>query len=90
MFLLLAIPSIYKHKLKSVNNFWDSALFVAFFPQLVADPIERASNLIPQIVLPRSIDFEQSVRGIFLILFGLFKKIVIAYEVAGSVDSIFK
>ena len=80
---------IFRRKLQPTENFADFALFVAFFPQLVAGPIERASRFLPQIAKPRQIDFDQSVRGCYLIVFGLFKKIAIADGLAGSVDAVF-
>ncbi len=80
---------IYRRKLKPVNHLLDFALFVAFFPQLVAGPIERASHFLPQVVSQRKITLEQTGRGIYLILLGLFKKIAIANGIAGSVNSIY-
>ncbi|MBS0479497.1 MAG: MBOAT family protein [Proteobacteria bacterium] len=80
---------IYKRELKPVERFLDFALFVAFFPQLVAGPIERARHLLPQIVKPRTLTFTESTRGLFLILLGLFKKIAIADGAASTVDQIF-
>ena len=80
---------IYRGKLKATEHFFDFALLVAFFPQLVAGPIERAYNLLPQLTRPRHLTFEQSTRGLFLILFGLFKKIAIADSVAQSVNAIY-
>ena len=71
------------------KNFIGFAAFVAFFPQLVAGPIERASNLLPQLLSKRDFSFSQSKEGIRLILWGLFKKIVIADALAPSVDEIF-
>ena len=56
--------------------------FVSFFPQLVAGPIERASNLLPQFYNKRNFDFSESVDGLRQILWGLFKKIVIADNAA--------
>ena len=63
--------------------------FVSFFPQLVAGPIERASNLLPQILKKREFHYEQSVQGLRLILWGMFKKVVIADSLAPMVDDIF-
>lgn len=80
---------IYRRELEPTERFFDFALFVAFFPQLVAGPIERARNLLPQMATPRTITGDQIRRGLFLIVFGLFKKIAIADGVAGTVDSIF-
>lgn len=80
---------IYRGELKATNRFLDFALFVSFFPQLVAGPIERASELLPRILAPRKLSFKQSSRGLYLIFFGLFKKIAIADSIAKSVNSIY-
>lgn len=80
---------IYRRELKPTDRYFDFALFVAFFPQLVAGPIERARNLLPQMISPRSISFDQTTRGLFLIAFGLFKKIAIADGIAGTADQAF-
>ena len=81
---------IYRGKLKATNRFWDFALFVCYFPQLVAGPIERASDLLPRLLNPRTLSFHQSTRGVFLILFGFFKKIALADGLAGSVNAIYE
>lgn len=80
---------IYRGKLKPCQSFLDFALFVSFFPQLVAGPIERATNLLPKIVKPRQFSGSQAFMGIGLICYGLFKKVVIADGVAGSVASVY-
>ena len=80
---------IYRGKLQPTRKFLDFALFVAFFPQLVAGPIERASNLLPRVLAPRRITYDKFSSGAFLILFGLFKKIVIADGVAPAVNQIY-
>jgi D-alanyl-lipoteichoic acid acyltransferase DltB (MBOAT superfamily) len=80
---------IYRRELKPTDKFFDFALFVAFFPQLVAGPIERARNLLPQMTQPRTITGDQTRRGLFLIAFGLFKKIAIADGMAITADSAF-
>jgi D-alanyl-lipoteichoic acid acyltransferase DltB (MBOAT superfamily) len=80
---------IYRKEIPATRNFFDFALFVAFFPQLVAGPIERAKSLLPQIQSHRVITYDQVSRGSFLILWGLFKKIVIADGVAGAVESVY-
>jgi len=69
---------IYRGKLAPTRDFFDFALFVAFFPQLVAGPIERAVNLLPQIQKPRQISWERINSGSWLVLWGLFKKAVVA------------
>ncbi|MEA5421343.1 MBOAT family O-acyltransferase [Spirulina sp. CCNP1310] len=80
---------VYRGKLQPAPRFWDFALFLSFFPQLVAGPIERASHFLPQVISKRTITFDQITRGCFLILFGLFKKVAIADGVAGSVNAIY-
>jgi len=80
---------IYRRKLEPVGSFTDFALFVAFFPQLVAGPIERASRLLPQIVRPRVVDIRQINAGVFLMLWGYFKKAVIADQMALLVQPVF-
>jgi D-alanyl-lipoteichoic acid acyltransferase DltB (MBOAT superfamily) len=67
----------------------DYAVFVSFFPLLVAGPIERASHLLPQVQKPRFFNYTQAVEGCRLILWGMFKKVVIADSLAGIVDDIF-
>lgn len=80
---------IYKKKLEPTKDFISFASFVSFFPQLVAGPIERASNLLPQILKKRKFKYENGVQGLRLILWGMFKKVVIADSLAPIVDDIF-
>jgi len=80
---------IYREKQKPVKNFVDYAVFVSFFPLLVAGPIERASHLLPQVQKTRKFDYTQAVEGCRLILWGMFKKVVIADSLAPIVDAIF-
>lgn len=80
---------IYYKKLKPTKNFIDFAAFVSFFPQLVAGPIERASNLLSQISAEKKFDYNQCKDGLKLILWGMFKKVVIADALAPIVDDIF-
>ena len=80
---------IYYKKLKPTKDFISFASFVSFFPQLVAGPIERASNLLPQILTKRVFKYEQGVQGLRLILWGMFKKVVIADSLGIMVDRIF-
>ena len=80
---------IYRKKLEPTKDFISFASFVSFFPQLVAGPIERASNLLPQILKKREFKYEQAVQGLRLIFWGMFKKIVIADQLAPIVDEIF-
>jgi len=80
---------IYRGKLKPTDDPVAFFAFVSFFPQLVAGPIERASNLLPQFQKERTFDFTQARDGTRQILWGLFKKIVIADNLALAVDPIF-
>jgi len=80
---------IYFKKLKPTKDFISFAAFVSFFPQLVAGPIERASNLLPQILNNRLFTYAQGVQGLRLILWGMFKKVVIADSLAWRVDYVF-
>lgn len=72
------VIDIYNNKIKAERNFVDYAVFVSFFPLLVAGPIERATHLLPQIKKERTFNYLSSVDGLRQILWGLFKKIVIA------------
>jgi len=80
---------IYKNNLRPTRNFISFASFVAFFPQLVAGPIERAANFLPQILNNRNYNKTQVYQGLRLILWGLFKKIVIADSMSPIVGEIF-
>jgi len=80
---------VYKDFQKPTSSFLDFALFVCYFPQLVAGPIERASALLPQILHNRKVDLEMIRSGLLLILIGFFKKIAIADTAAIDVESIF-
>jgi alginate O-acetyltransferase complex protein AlgI len=80
---------VYKRKLEPTTDFIAFSAFVSFFPQLVAGPIERASNLLPQFYKKRSFDYSKAVDGMRQILWGLFKKIVIADNCAEYANIIF-
>ena len=80
---------IYYGKLKPTKDFITFATFVSFFPQLVAGPIERARNLLPQINTKRSFKYMQGIEGLRLILWGLYKKVVIADSLGLHVNMIF-
>ena len=80
---------VYRGKIGPEEKFFNFALFVAFFPQLLAGPIGRASALLPQFSHPRTLGLENSVRGIYLILLGLFKKVAIADGLASSVNAVY-
>lgn len=81
---------IYRKKLNPTADFISFATFVSFFPQLVAGPIERASNLLPQILNKRTFSYERGMQGLRLILWGLVKKVVIADTLGLKVDDIFE
>ncbi len=80
---------VFKGKLEPTRDIVQFFAFVSFFPQLVAGPIERATNLLPQFAKPRSFEYETGVDGMRQILWGLFKKIVVADNCAIYVDSVF-
>ena len=80
---------VYRGKVKPVRNFADFALYVAFFPQLVAGPIERASNLLPQIQKNRRVTDDDIRDGLWLIALGYVKKVVMADNLARIVDPVF-
>jgi len=80
---------VYKKKLEPTKDFIAFSAFVSFFPQLVAGPIERATNLLPQFYKKRTFDYNKAVDGLRQILWGLFKKIVIADNSAQIANEIF-
>ncbi len=80
---------IYRRKLAPSKDVVSFFAFVSFFPQLVAGPIERAANLLPQFSKPRKFNYLSSVDGMRQILWGLFKKIVVADNCAILVNDIF-
>jgi alginate O-acetyltransferase complex protein AlgI len=80
---------IYRRQLEPERRFTNFALFVAFFPQLVAGPIERARTLLPQIRESRTIDAHDLTMGLWLILWGLYLKVVVADNLAPIADAAF-
>lgn len=80
---------VYKRKLEPTKDIIAFSAFVSFFPQLVAGPIERATNLLPQFYKKRQFDYSKAVDGMRQILWGLFKKIVIADNCAQYANEIF-
>lgn len=80
---------VYKKKLKPTSDFIIFSAYVSFFPQLVAGPIERATNLLPQFYRKRTFEYSKAVDGMRQILWGLFKKIVIADNCAEFANQIF-
>lgn len=83
------VIDVYRGDVKSEENFFFYALFVSFFPQLVAGPIERPSNLIPQLREPHPWSNENAVAGAKMMMLGFFKKICVADFVSGFVDSVY-
>lgn len=83
------VIDIYYNRIKPERDFVDYAVFVSFFPLLVAGPIERATHLLPQIQRERKFNYTQAVDGLRQILWGLFKKIVIADNCAEFANIIF-
>lgn len=80
---------VYRGETKAEKNFLKYALFVSFFPQLVAGPIERSRNLLEQINHTQKFDFEKMRDGIFLMVWGYFLKLVIADRIAIFVNSVY-
>jgi len=80
---------IYRGNQRPMKNIVEYAVFVSFFPLLVAGPIERANHLLPQIQKSRIFNLVQSQQGIQLVILGFFKKLVIADNLSPLVDSIF-
>ena len=80
---------VYRGEVKAEKNFVNYALFVSFFPQLVAGPIERTKNLLHQIKEPHYFDEKRVAYGLQLMVWGLFKKLVIADKAAILVDTVY-
>ena len=80
---------VYRKKIEPTNSFIQFAAFVSFFPQLVAGPIERASQLLPQFSKKRVFNYDFALSGFYLIIWGLFKKVVVADNCAFFVNQIF-
>lgn len=80
---------VFRRKLEPENHFGIMATYVAFFPQLVAGPIERATNLLPQFREKKTFDEHRAVEGLQLILWGFFKKVVIADRLAIYVNTVY-
>lgn len=80
---------IYREKMEPTRDFVAFLAFVAFFPQLVAGPIERAKSLLPQFLDDRTFDGERANEGLRYILYGLFLKLVVANNLAQAVDTVY-
>lgn len=80
---------VYRDDIYAEKNFFRYALFVSFFPQLVAGPIERSKNLLKQLAIPNKLIFDNVREGVLLMLWGFFLKIVVADRIAIYVDTVF-
>lgn len=80
---------VYREELPAEKNFFQYALFVSFFPQLVAGPIERSKNLIHQLSEPKKFNIDAAREGLLLMLWGFFLKIVLADRIAIFVDTVY-
>lgn len=80
------VIDVYRKDIKAEHHFGIYATFIVFFPQLVAGPIERTKNLLPQIRSEKKFDYDQAIYGSYQILWGMFKKIAVADVVARYVD----
>ena len=80
---------VYRKDIRAEENFIDYALFVSFFSQLVAGPIERSVNLLPQIKKPRKFSYDNLVKGLVLFFYGMFLKLIIADRAAILVNEVF-
>lgn len=80
---------VYRGDIKHEKHFGVYALFVSFFPQLVAGPIERAKNLLPQFKTFKKFDYKKAVEGIKLMVWGFFMKLVVADRLAIYVNSVY-
>lgn len=83
------IIDIYRRKVPAENNFAFYALFVSFFPQVVAGPIERSTTLLPQLAKAHAFDYQRVTMGLKIMAIGFFKKIVIADSLVNSVNGVF-
>ena len=83
------VIDVYRGNISAEKHFGIYALFVSFFPQLVAGPIERTSNLMPQIKAERKFSYEQGIMGLRKMIWGFFKKVAIADTVAVYVDRVY-
>jgi len=80
---------MYRGELQPTKNFFDYALFVSFFPNILAGPIDRAKDFVPQITSPRNLTLNKFYEGSYLIFWGLFEKVFIADNLARIVENVF-
>ncbi|MBE6097709.1 MAG: MBOAT family protein [Schwartzia succinivorans] len=83
------VIDVYKGKVKAEHHFGQYATFISFFPQLVAGPIERTQNLLPQIKSVKTFGYNEAVYGLRLMAWGFFKKLVVADNAALIVDNVY-
>ncbi len=83
------VMDVYRSRTQPAKKYWDYVLFVIYFPHLIAGPIMRAKDFLPQIVLPRRLSLGQFYEGCHLIFWGLFEKIFIADNLAKIVNPVF-
>lgn len=83
------VIDIYHKRIKAEYNFVDYSLFVSYFPLLVAGPIERATHLLPEVKVKRTFDFNKAKEGVYQIIWGLVKKIIVADTCATYANAIF-
>lgn len=83
------VADVYSGRVRAERHFGKFALFVSFFPQLVAGPIERTSSLLPQLAHPRDFDYALAAQGARIMLWGFFKKVLVADTLAGYVDRVY-
>lgn len=84
------VADVYRGDVPAERHFGKYAAFISFFPQLVAGPIERSRNLLPQIQSVRKFDYDQASYGVLLIVWGFFKKLVVADNLAIHVDAVYE
>ena len=80
---------VYRGEIPAEHDFFRYALFVSFFPQLVAGPIERSGNLLKQLAVPHRFSYDQAKEGFLLMLWGYFMKIVLADRIAIFIDMVY-
>ena len=80
---------VYRGEIYAEKNFFRYALYVSFFPQLVAGPIERSKNLLKQLAVPKTFEFERARDGFLLMLWGYFLKLVLADRIAIVVNTVY-
>jgi D-alanyl-lipoteichoic acid acyltransferase DltB (MBOAT superfamily) len=83
------VLDVYRREVRAARKFTDFALFVTFFPHLVAGPIMRAAKLLPQVLEPRTVTFSKVSEGSWLFFWGLYKKVFVADNLAYFVDPVY-